>query len=209
MRRHRCGQRREVLPLAVAAQDHHQLGRCAVGTQAVERGHGRADVGALAVIESVDAGHRGHVLDAVGLSGVLPQPMQHGCERAVDGRGERQRRERVRGVVATANAQRVGRHEVLQSQSVGVVSERRRRWRDVVCKSIRMRFGARRHAATLRSGRGVQGLCAHQPGHAVVDDETVIARAPRRVEAEAHRHRRLDAHRLAPTAQGRFDLCGR
>ena len=59
---HRRGQRREVLALAVAAQDDDQLGRRLVGTQAVQRGDGGADVGALAVVEGLDVVDRGDPL---------------------------------------------------------------------------------------------------------------------------------------------------
>ena len=111
--RQRRGERREVLALAVAAEDDDQPGRRALAAQADERRDGRADVGALAVVEGVDAVDRGDVLDAMRLAAVLAQRVQHRRERAADRARERQRGERVDGVVAAADAQRVGRHQVL------------------------------------------------------------------------------------------------
>jgi hypothetical protein len=112
----RRGQRREVLALAVAAEDDDELGRRPVGAEAVERGDGRADVRALAVVEGVDAVDRGDMLDPVRLAAVLAQGVQHRRERAADGVGQGQRGERVEGVVPAADAQRVGRHELLQGE---------------------------------------------------------------------------------------------
>ena len=53
MARQRRRERREVLPLAVAAEDHDQL--ATLGAEAVQRRDRGADVGALAVVEVLDA----------------------------------------------------------------------------------------------------------------------------------------------------------
>ena len=90
------------------------LRRRLVGAQAVQRGDGRADVGALAVVEGLDAVDAGDGLDAVRLAAVFAQAVQHRRQRAADGGGQRQRGQRVGRVVAAADAQRVGRHQALQ-----------------------------------------------------------------------------------------------
>jgi hypothetical protein len=88
MPRQRCDERREVLPLAVAAQDDHQPRRREVGAQALQRGHGGADVGALAVVKGLHIAHAAHQLHPVRLALVLAQAVQHGGHGAA-GRGGR------------------------------------------------------------------------------------------------------------------------
>ena len=84
--------------------------------------------------------------------------MQHRRERAADRRGERERGERIRGVVTAAQAQRIGRHQTLQVQLF-----------DGVVTLPRALF------ALVRS---------HEPCHAVLDDEAEVAGTLRRIETE-------------------------
>ena len=76
-----------------------------VGAQAVERRHRGADVRALAVVEDIDALHRRDELHAVRLAAVFAQAVQHRRQRAADGRGQRQRGQRIGRVVAAAHVQ--------------------------------------------------------------------------------------------------------
>ncbi len=155
MARHGRGQRREVLPLAVAAQDDHQA---PVRAQAREGGHGSAYVGALAVVEILHLAHDADGLHAVRLATVFAQAVQHGRERAARGLRQGQRGQGVGSVVPAADAQRVGGHEALHVQFFLV------------------RLG------TL--GGFVRVLRAHQPGHAFKHLDAEIARALRHVGAE-------------------------
>ena len=86
----------------------------AVVAESVQRRHGGADVGALAVVECLDLADQAHRLHAMRLAGVLAQGVQQRRERAADRRGQRQRRERIGGVVTAAHAQRVGGHQALE-----------------------------------------------------------------------------------------------
>jgi hypothetical protein len=107
----RRGQRREVLALAVAAQDHTSLRS---KPRPVQRRDGGADVGALAVVEVLDVVDDGHRFDAVRLAAVFAQAVQHRPRWQPAAVGQRQCGQRVGGVVAAADAQRVGRHQALQ-----------------------------------------------------------------------------------------------
>ncbi len=206
--RHRRGERREVLPLAVAAEDQHQpAAGGAVGAQAVERGDGGADVGALAVVVEVDAVDAGDEGDAVRLAAVLAQAVQHRRERAADGVGQRQRGERVGGVVAAAHAQRLGGHQALQR---GAPRRRRRRAGAAPprpparaparpCRGRRRgrsrRHGAARRGRSARPARGA-GFAARR---AARRDATGSAGAARRLDRRVvavddhHRPRAPDA----------------
>ncbi|EWS52514.1 hypothetical protein X551_04699 [Methylibium sp. T29] len=181
MARHRRDQRREVLALAVAAEDHHQLGRRLVGAQTLERGHRGADVGALAVVVGLDAPDRGDEIHAVRLAAVLAQAVQHRRQRPADGGGQRQRGQRIGGVVAAADAQRVGRHQALQV--------------DLLVLGVAL--------AALDRLVGLQR--AHQPGHAVLDHQPVVAGALRRVEPEADHLARQRLREAAFLRQWRRD----
>ena len=164
-----CGQRREVLAFAVATEDDDEPGRRLVGAQAVECSHRGADIRALAVVVGLDIAHGRHPLHAVRLAGVFTQAVQHGRQGAADGGGQRQRGQRVRGVVATPHAQRSGGHEALEVD---------------LCLDI--------GGAAARTPRRLVGRQrTHQPGHAVFDHQAEVARPPRCVQAEAQ-HAPLD-----------------
>ena len=105
-----CGQGREVLSLAIATHNHHQTAFCA---QAGQRGHGGAHVGALAVVKKFDAFNDRDRLHAVRLAAVFAQAVQHRSQRAISQRDQGQGRQCVGGVVAAADAQRVGWHQAL------------------------------------------------------------------------------------------------
>ena len=80
--RNRRSQRREVLALAVASENHEQL--LALGRQPFERGDGGADIGALAVVVILDAVDRRDQLQPMRLAGVASQCMHHRRQRTVD-----------------------------------------------------------------------------------------------------------------------------
>eukprot|EP01137_Pigoraptor_chileana_P021094 Opistho-2@84365 len=109
-----CGPSRPIRATARAAQDQHQLGRRAVGAQAGDGSHGGADIGALGIVEEVDAVHADHMLDAMRLAAVLAQAMQHRRQRATGRAGQGQGGQRIGGVVTSAHAQGIGRHQALQ-----------------------------------------------------------------------------------------------
>jgi len=122
----------------------------------------------------------------VRLAGVFAQAMQHRRQRAADGRGQRQRGQRVGGVVAAAHAQRVGGHQALQVDlffvvDPGVAGPPQDAWLPL--------GDGRRRATALGPRLAFEGLVgrqrAHQPGHAVLDHEAEVARAARGVGAEA------------------------
>ncbi len=110
----------------------------AFGAEAVERGDRRADVGALAVVEGIDA------VDAARSTSTRcgsPRYSRRPCSIGASGqpiaRGERQRGQRVDRVVPAADAQRIGRHQALRDdlrRGGGFVAcdgalARARRWR--------------------------------------------------------------------------------
>jgi hypothetical protein len=141
-------QRAEVLPLAVAAQDHHQLGRRLVGTQAVQRGHGGADVGALGVVEGLDTADGATDCTRCG----SPTYSRRPCSMGASGQP-----------MAVASASAASALAALwrprtRSASAGI---RRCRWISSTSPLRRLRFRRRRQ-------------CAHQPGHAVFDHQAEV-----------------------------------
>ena len=115
----------------------------------------------------------------MGLAAVFAQAVQHGAERAAGTGGQRQRGQRVDGVVAAANAQRVGRHQALDVQlDLGVL------------------------AAALRLV-GLQR--AHQPGHATHHFNAEVAGFGGHVGAEGQHGARLGLRRALGHFGGR---CG-
>jgi hypothetical protein len=166
----RRGQRRKVLALAVAAEDHHQLARRLVGAQAFQRRHRGADVGALAVVEGLDAADAADALHAVRLAAYSRRP----CSMGASGQP-----------MAVASASAASALAALwrprtRSASAGI---RRCRWISVVLV-----------LALLQ--RLVDSQGAHQPGHAVLDHEAEVTRPLGRIQAEAQ-HRALRDHGLA------------
>ena len=69
----------EVLPLAVAAEDHDQF--ATLGAEAVQRRDRGTDVGAFAVVEVLDATDAGDELQPVRLTRVFTQSVQHRRKR--------------------------------------------------------------------------------------------------------------------------------
>ena len=101
-RRQRC----EVLILALATGDHHQRAR-----HAGDRGERGADVGPLGVVDVGDAVHVGHPLRAVRQPGECGQLRQHRWLRERERLAQRERRERVGGVVKPPDLHGRHRHE--------------------------------------------------------------------------------------------------
>ena len=145
---HGLGQRAEVLPLADAAQDGNQAPLLPQPIQGSDRG---AHVGALAVVEILHFLHDGDRLNPVRLATVLAQAVQQGPQRAAGRLAERQRRQRIQGVVPAADAQGISRHQPLQVQLL--------------------------HIALARL-EGLVGLQrAHQPDHAIDRLDAEVPRA--------------------------------
>jgi len=169
------GQRRKVLTLAVAAKDEHQLGRCAVGTQAEDGGHRGANIRALGIVKELDAVDAAHGLDAMRFAAIFAQAVQHGRQLAAGCRRQRQGSQRVGGVVAAAHAQRVGRHQALDDEGLGLV-------------------------VLLALDRRVQLQRTHQPGQTALVDKAEVACGLGRVQTEAHDMARHGAAGLAAAA---------
>src|SRR6266702_2534071 len=95
--RDRVFERREVLPLAVAAGDENDLRITArESSQGCDR---RADVGALGVVVPAHPGRLADPLDAMRESLELAKRREQGLERQAERAAKRERRERVGGVV--------------------------------------------------------------------------------------------------------------
>ena len=102
----RVGERREILALAVAAGDHHQRpGKTADGRQR------RADVRALRIVDVAHAPDVRDPLRAMRQAGEIAQLLEHRRERQTQRVAERQRRERVGGVVAAGDLERGQRQQ--------------------------------------------------------------------------------------------------
>ena len=144
----------------------------AAGAEAIERSHGGADIGALAVVVIIDAAHSRHQLDPVRLAAVVTQAVQQRRQRQADGAAQCQRRQGIERIVAAAYLQRVGRHQPLQGD----------RRRAVVL------FAALAFAVFGRD-------CFGQPQHAVFLRQAERTRRRRLVGTEAQQRRAGRAHR--------------
>ena len=110
------------------------------------------------------------------LAAVFAQAVQHRRQRHARRGGQCQRGQRVGGVVAAPDAQRVGRHQPLQRG-----------------------LDRRRHRAPAHLDRRViRRLRAHQPRHAALHHQPPVAHAARNVQPETHhvRRRLLRCHRF-------------
>ena len=87
-----------------------------VGAQAVQRRDGRADVGALAVVEDSTPSTCATCSTRCGSPRYSRRPCSIGASGQPIGAGQRQRGQRVDRVVAAADAQRVGRHQALDDE---------------------------------------------------------------------------------------------
>ncbi len=170
--RQRARQRREILALAIAAEDDCQAQP--LGGQAVEGGDGGADIGSLAVVVVVHTADGGDQLHPVRLASVAAQRVQHRRQRAADRPRQRQRCERVAGVVPAADRQRVRRHQPMNVELL------RRRF---------LRAFGPSPAMAVRQVLGVS-----EPGDPVVGQQTVLVRLRRWLQAEGHDRRGLSGH---------------
>jgi hypothetical protein len=183
MCRQRRHQRREVLPLAVAAEDHHQA--LALGAESFERGHRGADIGALGVVVVLDVVDPCHQFDPVRLAAIGAQRMQHRRQRAADGARQRQRRQRVERVMAAAHLQRIHRHQLVHV--------------DLPIDAGQL---ARRLAAAMTEA---QVLRIGEPGQSAIAHEAVVVRLRGCAQADRHRMRR---RALAPRGAFARDAFG-
>ena len=157
MSRHRVEQRRKILALSLAAEDQNHL---PVGAEAGQRGHGGPHVRALAVVKVLDVLHHAEGFDTMGLAAVLAQAEQHRRQAAPRSPAQRQRRQRVQGVVPATDAQGVGGHEPLNVKLVRVF---------------------------VATAAGFVGFVRpNQPRHAIDDLDAVVARPFRHAGAKGH-----------------------
>ena len=149
----------EILPLAFAAQDGHEL---ALDAKTAQGGERRPYIGALAVVKILHTVDDSHGLHPVRLAAVFPQTIKHGRQCCACFGCQRQCRQCIAGVVAATDAQRVCRHQALQLH--------RRRCRRVL---------ARPDMCFVFDG-------AHQPGHAVDSFQSEVPRALRNTAAKTY-----------------------
>ena len=116
--RHRRGQRREVLPLAVAAQNHAP----ACGARRPDPASAATVAPTLVPLLSSKYSTPSTMpigSTRCGSPRYSRRPYSMGASAQPVARGQRQRRQRVGGVVAAADAQRIGRHQALDVQLFG------------------------------------------------------------------------------------------
>ena len=110
----RC-QQREILILAHATGDQH-----GTTAQALQGGHRGTDIGALAVVDVLDAIDHRDRFAAVVIGHEGTQRMQHGAHRHIAGAQQRQCRQHVGMVVGALHAQCVGRHQAVEHEIHGL-----------------------------------------------------------------------------------------
>ena len=156
-----AAQRREVLALAVAAGDQDQL--AALVAQAVQRGDGGADVGALAVVvvlDAVDASRPAR--QRCGSASIVAQRVQHRRERQRRSRAPAQARPAHSARCAAADPQRIGRHQPVQVDLGGGRTAARRRLPTSSGSAQRLRPSQPCHAAVVAPGRSVRPASARR-----------------------------------------------
>ena len=114
-----CGhgwcQQREILILAHTAGNQH-----GTTAQALQGGHRGPDVGALTVIDVLDAIDHRDRFAAVMIGHEGAKRMQHGAHRHITGTQQRQCRQHVGMVVGALNTQRVSRHQTVEHEIHGL-----------------------------------------------------------------------------------------
>ena len=165
-----------------------------VAAQPVDRGDGGADVGALAVVEGVDAADAWR--RTAGGAARRRSRAAHAASAPAGSRsavGQRQRRQRIGGVVAAAHAQRIGRHHALDEQFL--VDWRRRAGRAAASRRHPAHAPAR-PCRFRRPGRSRRAGAAHRGRSG--STRRALGAAPRRpLRDDRRRHHRLDQRVVA------------
>jgi hypothetical protein len=133
---------RKILSLAIAAEDDDGL-----RPQSSERGDGGADVGALRIVVEGHAADRRHFLDAVRQAAECPQCRQEFDRLEADRGAQRQRGERVRGIVQAGERQCADRQQTLDNfnapNSLDFV------WDPAVCDDVNLTIFFQETSVTL------------------------------------------------------------